>query len=196
MIDPTTLLIAASVVVIATLGLTYHLYAVIIKKRNRVLEALSNIDAQLQLRFDLLPNILKVAKRFMEHESSLFQEITTLRTQASKPYNQNNPDSVTEHLATAQELNSKMGNLVVAVENYPALKSDQTMVQAMQTYNEVEGQLSAARRFYNSSVATLNNSIQIFPSSVIAQWIRIAEMPFFQAEASTKKPIDADQVLR
>jgi LemA protein len=191
-----TIPLSLAIVALSSLVLLYPLYVGLIRKKNRVSEALGNIDAQLQQRLDLLPNILKLARRFMDHESTLFEEITNLRTAVSQPYNKNHPTSVQAHLTTAQALTEKMGNLVVSVENYPALKSDQTMVQAMQTYNEVEGRLSASRRFYNSAVTELNNAVQIFPSSVVAKWLRIEQMPFFEADPSAKNAIDADQFLR
>lgn len=176
--------------------LGYIWYASIIGKRNRALEALSTIDAQLKQRLDLIPNILKIAARFLEHEKSLLTEITALREGADRPYDKADANAVRDHLATAQTLSGKMGALMVGVENYPDLKSDATMVQAMQTYNEVEAQITAARRFYNASVTELNNAVQIFPGNVIAGMAGVAAMPFFEAEAAARPPIDADQFLK
>ncbi len=88
-----------------------------------------------------------------------------------------------------------MGKLLISVENYPDLKSDQTMLQAMRSYNEVEAQIAAARRFYNSNVNALNNSIQIFPGSIFAKLAGIANMPFFEAEQIAHKSIDAKDYL-
>ena len=75
-----------------------------------------------------------------------------------------------------------MGQLMVNVENYPQLKSDQTMVQSMQTYNEVEEHIAAARRFYNAAVLDLNNAIELFPSSIVATFFNFKQMPFFKIE--------------
>lgn len=184
------------IVVVVLLVIFYFWYASIIKKRNGAREALSTIDVQLKQRLDLIPNILKIAKKFMEHEFTLFDEITSLRTKASADYNKADAQSVREHLASAEQLNAKMGQLMVNVENYPTLKSDQTMLQAMQTYNEVESQIAAARRFYNSSVTELNNAVQIFPGSLIAKIAGVTEMPYFEAEEAAKAPIDADKFIR
>lgn len=178
------------------LAILYFWYAGIISKKNKALEALSTIDVQLKQRLDLIPNILKLATRFMEHELSLFNEITALRTKAEKTYNKNDQQAVREHLAAAEQLSGKMGQLMVTVENYPTLKSDQTMVQAMQTYNEVEAQIAAARRFYNSGVTSLNNAVQIFPGNIIAKLAGVGEMPFFEAEEAVKIPVDANQFLK
>lgn len=181
---------------IVLLIIFYVWYASIIRKRNGALEALSTIDVQLKQRLDLIPNILKVAKKFMEHELGLFNDITELRTKAAKDYDKNDTKAVREHLVSAEQLSGKMGQLMVNVENYPMLKSDQTMMQAMETYNEVEAQIAAARRFYNSAVTELNNAVQIFPGSLIAKIAGVTEMPYFEAEEAAKAPIDADKFLR
>ncbi|MGH1352608.1 MAG: LemA family protein [Methyloligellaceae bacterium] len=173
----------------------YIWYANIIMKRNKVLEALSSIDVHLNMRFDLIPNILKIAKKFMSHEKELLDEITRLRTGVEKSYDRKDGREVEEHLTQARQLSEKVSQLMITVENYPDLKSDQTMVQAMQTYNEVEGRIAAARRFYNASVTDLNNSIQIFPGSFLANLAGVTEMPFLEFEAVVKAPVNVDQYL-
>lgn len=173
----------------------YIFYTGIIKKRNRAQEALSSIDVQLKKRANVIPNILTIAKKFMDHESRLLTEITELRTQAMSGYSKSDSSAVSQHLQASEMLAGKMGQLMVAVENYPDLKSDQTMVQAMQTYNEVEGQIAAARRFYNSSVTTLNNAVQIFPGNVIASLINVSQMPFYEADEASKQPIQVKDFL-
>jgi len=185
-------IIVAAVVV---LGVLYTWYAGIIKKKNKAKEALAGIDVQLNKRHDLIPNVLKIAKRFMEHEKELLTRVTELRTQASADYDRGNADAVKNHLAVENQLQGQMGQLMVQVENYPNLKSDATMIQAQQTYNEVEAHIGAARRFYNSAVGQLNNSIQIFPGNLLAGLAGAAEMPFFEAPESVKAPVNADDFL-
>lgn len=184
------LLVAAVPVVVG-----YVWYVSLIGKRNGALEALSTIDVQLRQRFDLIPNILKIAKKFLDHERELLTEITALRERMAAPYDKSDAAAVKEHLVTAEALAGKMGSLMLNVENYPDLKSDQTMVQAMQTYNEVEAQITAARRFYNASVKELNNGVQIFPGNLIASLAGVREMPFFEAEEEAKAPVDASAYM-
>jgi LemA protein len=183
------------IIILAALALAYFWYASIISKRNKALEALSGIDVQLKKRSNLIPNILKIAKKFMDHEKALFVEVTRLREKLAEGYDQKDPNKVKEHLATAEDLSSKMSGFMVQVENYPDLKSDQTMIQAQQTYNEVEAQISAARRFYNSAVSALRNAIQIFPGNIIAKIAGVSSMPFYEADEESKKPIDASSIL-
>lgn len=176
--------------------LLYGWYATIIARRNGALEALSSVDVQLKQRLDLIPNILKIARSFMDHERSLLEEITQLRTRAAAPYDPKDAKAVGEHLATMDQLSSRMGQLMVNVENYPTLKSDATMVTAMQSYNEVEAQIAAARRFYNSAVSSLNSSIQIFPGNILAGLAAVSAMPFYKAEEAVHAPIDANAYLK
>lgn len=184
-------LIAAVIIVCFSL---YRLYVSVILKKNKVQEAFSSINVQLKKRYDLIPNILTIASKFMEHEKSLMSEITELRSQAMKLAGTlNNAD---EKLKLDTVIQGKMGQLLVSVENYPQLKSDQTMMTAMQTYNEVEEHIAAARRFYNSAVLELNNAVEIFPSSVIAAMLGISKKEFFEVDEAETKPINASDYLK
>jgi len=174
----------------------YGWYMALIKRRNSALEALSSIDVQLRKRHDLLPNILKIAARFMKHEKELLEQITELRAQAQKDYSPGDPDQVKEHLKAAGALQGSMMRLFAVAENYPDLKSNETMVTAQQTYTEVEGHIAAARRFYNAAVTNLNNSVQIFPGTMIAAMANVQIMPFFEeTDEAVRKPVDASEFL-
>jgi LemA protein len=177
-------------------GFLYTWYIRIIGRRNQALQALSGIDVQLKQRWDLVPNILKLAARFMEHEKSLMSDITALRENAAPSYNPKDAEAVKHHLAASEALGQRMGQLMIKAENYPDMKSDQTMVQAMQTYNEVEAQIAAARRFYNASVTDLNNSVQIFPGNVLAKMAGIAEMPFYETDQVSRGSVNVDDFMK
>ena len=183
--------IAALVIVMGFVLLLYSLYATVVKNKNAVLEALSGIDVQLRKRYDLIPNLLTIAKKFMEHENELFGKITELRSKAI-----NSEIGTREKFKAEAELDAQLKALMVNVENYPALKSDATMVQAMQTYNEVEEHISAARRFYNSALTQLRNSIQIFPGSIFAACAgNTANLSYFETDEVSRKPINAKDFM-
>ena len=172
----------------------YNIYVSVIMKKNKVMEAFSSIDVQLKKRYDLIPNILSIANKFMEHERGIFEEVTKLRTQAmSLP---NDLKNIGTKLQLDSQIKGLMGQLMVAVENYPELKSDQTMTTAMQTYNEVEEHVAAARRFYNSAVLELNNAVEIFPSSLFAGFLGITKQKFFQADENDRKSVNAADYLK
>ena len=173
----------------------YSIYVSLIKKKNKAKEAFSSIDVQLKKRYDLIPNVLFIANKFMEHERGLLDDITRLRAQAAKlPAELSNAEQT---LNLDKEITTKMGQLMVNVENYPQLKSDQTMIQAMQTYNEQEEHIAAARRFYNSAVLELNNAVEIFPSSLIASMLNIKQLPFFEvANEAERQAVDASKYFK
>lgn len=184
-------LIVMGVIAFIICSMLYSLYVQVIQKKNKVKEAMSGIDVQLRKRYDLIPNILTVANKFMEHEKGLMTEITQLRTAASAI--RSNADNISEKIKLDNEISAKMGQLFVNVENYPQLKSDQTMIQAMQTYSEVEEHIAAARRFYNSAVKDLNNAVEIFPSSMIAAGLGIRTCPFFETDDNARQAVNASE---
>lgn len=181
--------IALIVVGVVVLVALYCMYVGIIKKRNNAKEAMSGIDVQLRKRYDLIPNILAIAAKFMEHEKGLMTEITELRSQAASL--RSDANTIGKKIELDNAITSKLGQLFVSVENYPQLKSDQTMIQTMQTYSEVEEHIAAARRFYNSAVKDLNNSVEIFPSSLVAALIGVKSCPFFETDETARQPISA-----
>ena len=185
-----TMVIVGVVVFVIAAGL-YSVYAGVIRNKNSVREALSGIDVQLKKRHDLVPNILTIAKKFMEHENEIFTKVTELRTQAM-----NAPSGSKAKFAAEGMLDNLMSQLLVSVENYPQLKSDATMVQAMQTYNEVEEHISAARRLYNSALTQLRNSVMIFPGSLFAG-LAAEEMgySYFEATEADRAAVNAASYL-
>ncbi|MGL4711024.1 MAG: LemA family protein [Shewanella sp.] len=174
---------------------TYLWYVSLIKKRNTVLEALSGIDVQLTKRVELVLNILEIAKKVMVHETLLLTQITELYTRLSHDYHKADPSAVKEHFVLAEGLNDKMGVLMLNVDNYPELRSDNTMLQVMQTYNEIEVHIAAVRRFYNSAVVELNTAVEVFPGSIIASLASIDLMPFYEVSDVVNAPIDAAEYL-
>ena len=187
-------LIILGVIALVIIITLYSLYAGVIQKKNKVEEAFSSIDVQLKKRYDLIPNILTIAQKFMDHEKGLFEEVTKLRTQALSL--SNNYGDIDKKITLDKEIMGKMGQIMVAVENYPQLKSDQTMINAMQTYNEVEEHIAAARRFYNSAAVELKNAVEIFPSSLIAMLLGIKAADFFKTDEAEKQPINASEYLK
>lgn len=181
--------------ILAVVLVSYLWYAAIIKRRNQMEEALSGIDVQLKKRADLIPNILKIAKKFMEHEKELLTRITELREKVGTLSGKTDAASMTERFSAENELGKAMSGLMVQVENYPDLKSQETMVNAQHAYADVEENIAAARRFYNAAVRSLRNSIQIFPGTIFAGMLGIEAMPFLQFDEADKKPVNADDYL-
>lgn len=166
------------------LATVYFLYYQLIKKKNRVQEAISNIDVQLKNRYDLLPNILKLTAKYMQHEKELLSQIVELRNQAMSA--QGKPQDLDKTIELDSQISTKMDQWFANIENYPELKSEKTVIEAMEAYKNQENYIAASRRFYNSSVYELNNAVEIFPSSMIASMLSIKKMPYFVAEEKEK----------
>lgn len=175
---------------IAILIVFYALYIRLISIRNKVKESAADIDVQLKKRYDLIPNMLQMAAKFMEHEKSLMTELTELRTKAMSSTFAASPK---EKMELESLLNKKLNDFKISLENYPDLKSNQTMITAMQSMNEVEEHISAARRFYNSNVNQLKNAVEIFPGNIVAALLGInyADTPFFEISDVEKQPINS-----
>lgn len=183
------------IILLALLAVIYFWYIVIIRRKNQVEEALASIDVQLTKRHNLIPNILNIAKKFMEHEKALIEEVTSLRARMPSNYKHNNKEDILKYFKMSDEISSRVEKLLLQVEAYPDLKSDQVMLQAQATYNEVEEHISASRRFYNAAVAELNNSIEVFPGNIIAKLAFAKLMPFYKADEASKQAIDTKEVL-
>lgn len=182
------------IIIAVLLLLLYPMYVRLIQLKNKTKEAMSGIDVQLKKRYDLIPNILTIAQKYMEHERGLFDEITRLRSEAASI--RSDAETIGKKIELDNQIASKMGQLMVNVENYPQLKADQPMMQAMQTYSEVEEHIAAARRFYNSAVNELNNAVEIFPSSLIAAVTGIKSYPFFETDETSKQAVNAGDYLK
>ncbi len=192
-----TIMVISIILLVLAVILAFYLYGMytrLIQLKNKVKEAMSGIDVQLNKRYSLIPNILTIANKFMEHERELFSSIAELRSQASGI--RSTKDTIAQKFELDNQIAAKMGQLMVNVENYPQLKSDQTMMNTMQTYAEVEEHIAAARRFYNSAVNEINNAIEIFPSSIIAGMLGMTIYPFFEASEAAKQEIDASNYLK
>jgi LemA protein len=174
----------------------YFWYAAIVRRKIRVAEALAGIDVQLQQRHDLIPNVLTIARRFMEHERGLLNEITELRAKAHQHVGERDFGKVAEKFETEARLGQQMGRLLMLAENYPQLKSDGPMIEAQRTYTEIETNIAAARRFYNASVASLSGAVQTFPGTVLKGLAGINEVPpMFQTTDAARVAPDAAKYL-
>ena len=181
--------------VIIVVILFYAQYVRLISVRNKVKESAADIDVQLKKRYDLIPNMLQMAAKFMEHEKLLMTELTELRTKAMNNTFANSPK---DKIKLENMLNQKLNDFRVSLENYPDLKSNQTMMAAMQSMNDVEEHISAARRFYNSNVNRLKNAAEIFPGNIVAAIVGInyKDTPLFEVSEIEKKSINSSDYFK
>jgi LemA protein len=148
-------------------------YNSLIRTKNQVDNAFGSIDVMLKNRYDLIPSLVEIVKVYMQHEKSLLQEITELRTQFLSN------DSSDDKVQLEQKIRNTMERIHVSVENYPELKAGENFIQLQQVWNETEEKISAARRFFNTAVTEYNNKIEQFPSNIIAGWMNLKRKMIF-----------------
>lgn len=171
-------LIVAAVLVIIIISL----YNTLVVKRNNVDNAFACIDAQLKKRFDLIPNLVAAVKEYMRHESDTLTRIAELRARAMSA-------NASEKMACADEAAGLMRNIMVQAENYPDLKASSNFIQLQRSLNEIEEQLSAARRAFNAAVTEYNNTIQCFPWNLFAGALGFRTRELFSvSEAERQNP--------
>jgi len=143
----------------------------LVELRNKVKNAFSGIDVQLKRRYDLIPNLIEVAKKFMSHERETLEAVTNARNlaqgarQAADP---TDPGSMQKLMAAESGLGGALGKLIAVSENYPDLKANQNMMQIQEELTTTENKVAFARQSYNDQVLSYNNKRESFPASIIA----------------------------
>src|SRR5512132_708582 len=170
------------VALLLLIGLTYVLVRnSLVSLNQRVGESWSGIDVQLKRRHDLVPNLVETVKGYASHESSTFEKVTQARAaamQASGP----------EEAGKAEgQLTAALGGLRVVAEQFPQLRATENFQQLQRQLSELEDEIQASRRIYNSNVQSYNTRIQIFPNSVIANQGGFTGREFFEIEDAAER---------
>jgi LemA protein len=166
------------------------MYNSLISKKNQVFNVFANVDALLKKRYDLIPNLVETVKTFMKHEKDLLTDITRLRAKAVSGELSDN-----EKIELDNQISKTLGGLMVAVENYPDLKSNQNFLQLQAALNEVEEQISAARRAYNATVTSYNNAIEMFPTNIMASMMNYERKTVFEISESERQNINIKEMF-
>jgi LemA protein len=151
------------------------MYNGLIKKKNYVDEAFLGMDGALNKRHDLLLNLIESVKAYMTHEKDLLVKVTELRSRAMDPNL-----IVNVKVAAENQLGQAVGNIMVAIEKYPDIKSDTNFMQIQYTMNDVEFEISGARKVYNARVTDFNNAVEMFPTNIMAKIMGLARRLFFE----------------
>jgi LemA protein len=177
------ILVVLIVLAVVVLGLVL-LYNGLISARNRCEEAWSGIDVQLRRRHDLVPNLVETVKGYAEHERSVLEGVTQARAAAVSASGVG-PVGAAEGLLTGM-----LGQLRVVVENYPQLRAAENFMALQRQLVEIEDEIQAARRIYNSNVQIYNTRIQTVPGVVLARPFGLAPREFFElGDAAAAEPV-------
>ncbi|RZK41276.1 MAG: LemA family protein [Pedobacter sp.] len=182
------IIVAIIAVIVLIFGIS--IYNNLIGKKNQVANAFSAIDVMLKKRFELLPNLVETVKQYMQYESETLTKITTLRTQATA-------ENVSEadKLALDAQIGTAVKGLMVNVENYPDLKTNQNFLNLQVTWTESEEQIAAARRNYNSSVTAYNDAVMMFPGNMFAGMLGYQTIPVLETAANERQNISAKDLF-
>lgn len=171
------------ILVIAIIGM----YNSLVQARVKVDNAWSQIDVQLQRRFDLIPNFVETVKGYMTHEKETFEKIAELRTSWA------NAGSVSEKATLDGELSTALKTIMAVSESYPELKANQNFADLSEELRNTENKISFSRQFYNDTVTIYNTKLQVFPSNIIAGMFNFKSRDLFKAESDeARKNVKVD----
>jgi LemA protein len=167
------------------------LYNALVAKKNAVGNAFGTIDAMLKKRYDLLPNLVETVKQFRDFERETLTRVTELRSRAADP-----ALSSDQKIQVENQIGRAMRGIMVQVENYPELKANQNFIQLQAAWNEIEEQISAARRTYNAAVMSYNNACEQFPTNILAGMMRYSPKTYIEIPEEERKNISARELFR
>ena len=167
------------------------MYNFLVNRKNQVDNIYASVDALLKKRYDLIPNLVASVKEYMKHEKDILEKITQLRAKAlEKDLDES------EKIKIDHEISKLLGGILVSVENYPELKADKNILHLQHTLNEIEEQISAARRAYKQAVTDYNNAIEMFPTNILAKYLGYKRKEVFQIDENERKNVDVKKLFK
>lgn len=183
------LLVLLGIVFIASL-FAILLYNGLIRKKNDVDNAFGGIDVQLKKRYDLIPNLVTTVEQYATHEKELLEKVTQMRTQAIS--GNLTPD---QKVAIDNQISGTLRSIMVAVENYPNLKANESFLNLQHNLNEMESQISAARRAYNAAITDFNNGIETFPGNIMAGMMGLNRKQVFEIPEPQRENVNVKNLF-
>lgn len=182
---PTWLIVLIVIVVLIILWFI-GVYNSLITLRNRVRDQWAQIDVQLKRRFDLIPNLVNTVKGYAKHESDTLENVVKARNTyvtASTPE---------EKMAANNELSNTLTKLFALSENYPDLKANTNFLQLQSELQDTENKIATARQFYNDTVISYNNKVEMVPSNIVASMFHFGKEEFFKANEQERENVKVE----
>ena len=173
--------LAIVVVVVLIIVWAIGIYNGLVSQRNKVKNAWSQIDVQLQRRFDLIPNLVETVKGYMEHEKGVLEKVTELRTSWA------NATTVSEKAELDNQLSGALKTIMAVSENYPDLRANQNFSELQEELKNTENKVAYSRQFYNDTVTNFNTKIEIFPNNIFANMFHFTAFEFFKVDQEEAK---------
>jgi len=178
------------IVLIVVVLVLVWMYNSLVSKKNQVTNIFASVDTLLKKRYNLIPNLVASVSKYMEHEKSLLQEVTKLRSDANRAH-----ISDEQKIALDAKVSSALGSIMIAVENYPELKANENVMHLQHSLNEIEEQISAARRAYNQAVTDYNNAIEMIPTNFMASAMNYKPKEVFEIQESERKNVNVKELF-
>ncbi len=173
------------VIVVGVLALwVVFMYNSLVRLKNRVDEAWSDIDVQLKRRHNLIPNLVATVKGYAAHEKETFTKITKARSEAMAASASGDAKKQAE---AENALSATLKSIFALAENYPDLKANQNFLELQRELSDTENKIQAARRFYNGNVRDFNTKLQIFPTNIIANILGFKPREYFEIKETAAR---------
>ena len=180
-------MVIALIILIVVIAFVVATYNGLVVARQKVKNAWSQIDVQLQRRFDLIPNFVETVKGYMKHEENVLTKVTELRTSWT------NATTVDEKAELNNQLSNSLKTIMAVSENYPDLKANQNFLDMQEELRNTENKISFSRQFYNDTVTMYNTKLEVFPSNLIAGWFKFTAESLFSTESDeARKNVKVD----
>ena len=176
-------------VLVLLLLIVVVIYNSLIRSRNRVDNAWSQIDVQLRRRYDLIPNLVETVKGYAAHERQTLEAVTSARANAMDAQQRG---TVGQQAQAENALTGALKSLFAVSEAYPDLKANQNFLQLQEELTSTEDRIAYARQFYNDSVLNYNNSIQVFPKNILAGMFNFEKREFFEGDPEAEGPVKVE----
>ncbi len=176
--------VVLAVIVLAVIYIVIT-YNSLVALKNRVKNAWSQIDVQLKRRYDLIPNLVEVAKKYMEHERETLESVIKARAQAINV----SAENIEEKIKAENFLSQTLRSLFSVAERYPNLKADAQMMRLNEELISTENKIAFARQFYNDEATIFNTKIESFPTNIIVGLLGFSKMPLFKADSQEKQTV-------
>ena len=158
-------------------------YNGLIRLKNRVQEAESDIDVQLKRRYELIPNLIETVKGYAKHEKDLFEKVTKERASLVT-------GSTADKIEASNQLTETLKSIFAVAEAYPDLKANQNFLQLQSDLTDTQDKIMASQRFYNGNVRDFNTKIQVFPTNLYAKMLGFSQFGFIEANETEKANVD------
>lgn len=174
-------------IVVVLILFIISIYNNLVRLRQKVRNAWSQIDIQLQRRFDLIPNLVETVKGYMKHEEGTLTKIAELRTSWA------NASSVSEKAELNNQLSGTLKTIMAVSESYPELKANQNFSELQEELQNTENKISFSRQFYNDSVTIYNTKLEVVPSNIIASMFHFEPAELFKIDSEeVRKNVKVD----